>query len=87
MQETTLFESDGLVLHRQQKNVILTLLELGRTGEKFDMSPIPNLVKLEKEIKEEEEKKPTVPKSAVQRNKKLLKNLDAEVVFSIIFLT
>ena len=54
VQDTVLFESDGLVLHRQPKNIILTLLELGRIGGRYDMSPLPNLVRFEKEINEEE---------------------------------
>ncbi|XP_065071053.1 growth arrest-specific protein 2-like [Rhopilema esculentum] len=79
IQESTLFESDGLVLHRQVKNVVLTLLELGRIGEKYGMTPVPNLVKLETEIKEEEEKKPIPPKSAGGKKNKSLGPLDSEV--------
>lgn len=52
--EAELFESDGLVLHKELRNVVLTLLAIARTGAKYDISPIPSLIKLEKEIEQEE---------------------------------
>lgn len=54
IQDSTLFESEGLVLHKQLKNVVLTLLELARIGYAYEIHPIPSLIKLEKEIEQEE---------------------------------
>jgi hypothetical protein len=52
IQDVIMFESEDLVLHKFQKPVILTLLDVARRASKFDIEP-PELVMMEEQIDEE----------------------------------
>ncbi|KAL4232467.1 1 3-beta-glucanosyltransferase [Mactra antiquata] len=79
MQDDSLFESEDLVSHKSERQVIITLLELARIGYKFGLEP-PNIIKIEKEL-EKEDTPPTTPppqtKPTTARSRPL--NLDQEV--------
>ena len=55
VEEAVSFESEGLVLHKDEKRVILCLLDVVRYAERVGISP-PKLVRMEREIDELEER-------------------------------
>ncbi|KAM9320092.1 GAS2-like protein 2 [Gastrophryne carolinensis] len=85
IKEVLMFETDDLVLRKNEKNVILCLLELARRASRFGMSA-PMLIQMEEqieeEIREELELPPVeIPLPKPQTQKKLcdFKNLDQMV--------
>lgn len=55
VREVLMFESDDLILRKNEKNFILCLLEIARYGAKFGVS-VPAIIKLEHEIEREIER-------------------------------
>lgn len=55
--DVIMFETEDLVLHKNEKSVILTLMEVARLSVKFGVEP-PDLVKMENEIDQEIEQQP-----------------------------
>ena len=53
--DVVIFESEDLVLHKNEKSVILTLLDVARKAYKFGVQP-PEIVRFEKEIDDEIER-------------------------------
>ena len=51
VKETVIFESEGLVLHKDEKRVILCLLDVARFAERVGLPP-PQLVRMEREIEQ-----------------------------------
>ena len=49
VEESVIFESEGLVLHKDEKRVILCLLDVARFAERMGIPP-PQLVQMEREI-------------------------------------
>lgn len=71
-----MFETDDLVLRKNEKNVVLCLLEVARRASRFGMAA-PVLIQLEEEIEEEIREKTVEP--VVQRRINT-ENLDEMVI-------
>ncbi|XP_070190906.1 growth arrest-specific protein 2-like isoform X2 [Littorina saxatilis] len=64
MTDETMFDSEDLVAHKQEKPVVNCVLELARLGWKYGIEP-PNLIRMEREIEKEAkefEPPPFIPK-------------------------
>lgn len=66
--ESIMFESDDLVLQKNEKCVLLTLLEVARRSAKFGVEP-PDLIQMENEIDQEidQEEPEAMPESQQQQ--------------------
>jgi len=77
-----MFETDDLVLRKNEKNVVLCLLEVARRASRFGMAA-PVLIQLEQEIEDEiqEDLEPEVtpPLAKPQRRASNIQNLDEMV--------
>ena len=82
VEEAVIFESEGLVSHKDEKRVILCLLDVARFAEKVGMTA-PQLIKMEREIDllESKETTPVLESNSEQlkqpkRNGKAKKKID-----------
>lgn len=78
--DVLMFETDDLVLRKNEKNVMLCLLEVARRASRFGMVA-PVLIQLEEEIEEEIREETTEP--VVQRRLINTENLDEMVICPI----
>ena len=70
VQEAVMFESEGLVLHKDEKRVILCLLDVARFAERVGIAP-PQLVRMEKEIDTMESASPMPQRKVEDSNRPL----------------
>ncbi|KAK4474432.1 hypothetical protein MN116_001588 [Schistosoma mekongi] len=55
--ETLLFETNGLINKTEEKNVLLTLMEIARIASRYGLTDLPYLISMEREIDELEAKR------------------------------
>lgn len=69
--DVIMFETEDLVLHKNEKSVILTLMEVARLSVKFGVEP-PDLVRMENEIDQEieQQREEIIVEPMVQLKKK-----------------
>lgn len=72
--DVLMFETDDLVLRKNEKNVVLCLLEVARRASRFGMVA-PVLIQLEEEIEEEIREEPVVQRRLINTE-----NLDEMVI-------
>lgn len=77
VREVLMFESDDLILRKNEKNFILCLLEIARFGAKFGVS-VPSIIQLEQEIEREIEEQEQTPIPAVQSEPAILPECTVE---------
>ncbi|NXU77933.1 GA2L2 protein, partial [Oreotrochilus melanogaster] len=83
IKDVLMFETEDLVLRKNEKNFVLCLLELARRAARFGMRP-PTLIQLEEEIEEELREELELPSTDTQlsrppRKPRDLNNLDQMV--------
>lgn len=76
VRECLMFETDDLILRKNEKNFILCLLEVARFGSKFGIQ-VPTIIRLEQEIEAEIERE--IEKSIeIQHKKAFLNKIDTK---------
>jgi hypothetical protein len=77
VREVLMFESDDLILRKNEKNFILCLLEIARYGAKFGVS-VPAIIRLEQEIEREIERDQLTEKISFTELKRLQREEEEE---------
>ncbi|KAL9981597.1 hypothetical protein ACROYT_G010322 [Oculina patagonica] len=83
--DVIMFETEDLVLHKNEKSVILTLMDVARLSVKFGVEP-PDLVRMENEIDQEIEQQPEeiVVEPMIQLKKKHKSHSLDDLVYEVL---